>query len=179
MIQVDRPESIREERSSTPAVRLTIRPISKTAARRFVNEHHRHNEAPIAPQVQYAIGVYAGDELVGVLTAGRPVARALCDGYTLEIGRVCVIEGTTSGNSKLYGAMCRAAKALGYRKVITYTLHDESGSSLKAAGFTRIADIGARSWAESSVARPRYDETLLGPRKNAANLPKWRWERVL
>lgn len=158
---------------------LSIRPVSATEARRYVNEHHRHNEAPTAPQVTFAVGLYDGDELVGVATAGRPVARALCDGFTLEINRTCLAGETSNGNSRLYGAICRAAKALGYRRVITYTLHDESGASLRAAGFERVADIGARSWHDSSVARPRYDANLFGERNNAAGLAKWRWERVV
>lgn len=158
---------------------LEIRPVSSTEARRFVNEHHRHNEAPPAMSVMFAVGLFRGDELVGVLTAGRPVARALCDGFTLEIHRTCLAGEVDNGNSRLYGAMCRAAKALGYRRVITYTLHDESGASLLASGFSRVADIGARSWRDSSVSRPRYDANLFGERNNAANVAKWRWERVL
>lgn len=159
--------------------RLEIRPVTATEARRFVNEHHRHNEAPTSTQVSFAVGLYEGDTLMGVATAGRPVARALCDGFTLEINRTCLAGEVGNGNSRLYGAICRAAKALGYRKVITYTLHEESGASLLAAGFERVADIGSRSWRDSSVARPRYDSNLFGERNNAANAAKWRWERVL
>lgn len=144
-----------------------------------------HQRAPSAQrgsdcsQITFAVGLYQGDELVGVATAGRPVARALCDGFTLEINRSCLEGEVDNGNSRLYGALCRAAKALGYRKVITYTLHSESGASLLASGFERAADIGARSWQDSSVARPRYDSNLFGERNNAANESKWRWERVL
>lgn len=158
---------------------LAIRPVTATEARRFVNDHHRHNEAPQVAQVTFAVGLYDGDELVGVATAGRPVARALCDGFTLEINRTCLAGEVGNGNSRLYGAICRAAKALGYRKVITYTLHKESGCSLLASGFARVAEVGARSWQDSSVSRPRYDSNLFGERNNAANLPKWRWERSL
>lgn len=160
-------------------MKYAIHPVTATEARRFVNDHHRHNEAPQPAQVSFAVGLYADGDLVGVATAGRPVARALCDGFTLEINRTCLAGEVGNGNSRLYGAICRAAKALGYRKVITYTLHDESGESLKASGFERVADIGARSWQDSSVSRPRYDSNLFGERNNAANVPKWRWERVL
>lgn len=158
---------------------LRIAPVTKTEARRFVNDYHRHNEAPQEPLVQLAVGLYDGDQLVGVATAGRPVARALCDGVTLEVNRTCVRDDLKNANSMLYGSICRAAKALGYERVVTYTLHSEGGASLKASGFERVADIGARSWRDSSVARPRYDETLFGPRRNAANEHKYRWERVL
>ena len=159
--------------------KLELRPISKDSARVFVTNHHRHNEAPSLPQITFVVGLYVSEELVGVVTAGQPVARALCDGFTLEVNRTCVDGFVENANSRLYGAVCRAAKALGYRKVITYTLHDESGASLKASGFVRVHDAGARSWQESSVARPRYDYNLLGERRNAALASKWRWERDL
>lgn len=158
---------------------LSIGPVTKTEARRFVNDHHRHNEAPNVAQCTLAVGLFDDAVLVGVAIAGQPVARALCDGYTLEINRTCIAGIVDNGNSRLYGALCRAAKALGYRKVITYTLHEESGTSLKASGFVCVHDVGARSWADSSVARPRYDTNLFGERKNAANAAKWRWERLL
>ena len=158
---------------------MEIRPIDKTRARQFINDHHRHNEAPTVPQVSFAVGLYGGEDLVGVATAGRPVARALCDGFTLEINRSCLEGEVDNGNSRLYGALCRAAKAIGYHRVITYTLHSESGASLRAAGFTCVSDIGARSWRDSSIARPRYDANLFGERNNAANEAKYRWERVL
>jgi hypothetical protein len=156
---------------------LSIGPVTKDEARAFVTAHHRHNEAPSVPQCTLVVGLYDDDVLVGVATAGQPVARALCDGYTLEINRTCLEGIVDNGNSRLYGAICRAAKALGYRKVITYTLHDESGVSLKASGFERVHDVGARSWQDSSVSRPRYDYNLFGERYNAANAAKWRWER--
>lgn len=158
---------------------IEIRPITKTAARIFVNEHHRHNEAPTEMQVSFAIGLWEDGELVGVATAGQPVARALADGFTLEINRSCIRGLTNNANSIVYGAICRAAKALGYRRVVTYTLHSESGASLRASGFTRVADIGSRSWQDDSKVRVRYDTNLFGERVNAANEPKYRWERDL
>lgn len=90
--------------------------------------------------------------LVGVAVAGRPVARHFDDGLTLEVSRTCT-DGTPNANSKLYGAIWRAASALGYRRLITYTQADESGASLRGAGFVRVKDIPPRgNWAESSVA---------------------------
>jgi hypothetical protein len=155
-------------------------PVDKTTARRFVTDHHRHNEPPSAAQVSFAIGLYDGENLVGVLTAGQPIARGLCDGYTLEINRTCLNGYVVNGNSRLYGAMCRAAKALGYKRVVTYTLQEESGSSLKASGFERFdMDRSHRGWQEKSVSRPRHDYNLFGERVNGAGVPKYRWERQL
>jgi hypothetical protein len=75
-------------------------------------------------------------ELIGVVIVGRPIARAQDDGYTAEITRCCVLENRRNANSKLYAAALRAAQNMGYRRVITYTLPEESGASLKAVGFT-------------------------------------------
>jgi hypothetical protein len=130
-------------------------------------------------QVSFAAALADEDgEVVAVVTAGQPVARGLADGFTLEVSRVCVKEGvdvTQNANSRLYGAMRRVAAALGYRRMVTYTLHSESGTSLKAAGFQSCVDIGARSWTETTT-RVRTDVTLWGERKNAANEAKYRWQ---
>jgi hypothetical protein len=156
-------------------------PVDKTRARAFVQEHHRHNEAPSAMQVSFAIGLEADGELVGVMTAGRPVARMLADGLTLEVNRTCVRDFHRNANSRLYGACARAARAMGYRRLVTYTLQEESGTSLRASGWTCVADIGSRSWADDNdpTKRPRQDVTLWGERKNAASVAKFRWELLL
>jgi hypothetical protein len=102
--------------------------------------------------MKFCLGVAIVDTLVGVATVGRPVARHLDDGYTLEVNRTCTLDGTPNVNSMLYGAAWRAAKALGYRRLITYTQEGESGASLRAAGWRLIAELSPRpGWAESSV----------------------------
>jgi hypothetical protein len=132
-------------------------------------------------QVSFAVGLECDGELVGVMTAGRPVARGLDDGFTLEVNRTCVRDFHRNANSRLYAACSRAARALGYRRLVTYTLTDESGTSLKASGFVMVAEIGSRSWQDDNnpAVRPRYDSTIWGERKNAANLSKLRWEMTL
>lgn len=143
-----------------------------TEARRFVGEKHRHNLPP--KMAQYAVGVEEDGVLVGVAIAGRPVARALDDGYTLEVVRTCT-DGTKNANSMLYGAICRAAFALGYRRVFTYTLAEESGASLRAAGFTVDAELRERpSW--HTPSRPRIQEDLFGNERRPPG-PKVRWLR--
>jgi hypothetical protein len=98
------------------------------------------------------VAVYADDDLVGVAVAGRPIARAFDDGLTLEVNRTCT-DGTMNANSMLYGAVWRAGKAMGYTRCVTYTQCEESGASLRAAGWRKVKDLAARkSWAESSVA---------------------------
>lgn len=112
---------------------LEIKPIDLKTAREFVGENHRHNKPPIGHK--FSIACYEDGRLCGVVMVGRPVARNLDDGLTLEINRNCT-DGTYNACSMLYGAACRAAKALGYKRIVTYTLQSEPGTSLKASGFT-------------------------------------------
>lgn len=121
---------------------LNIVPVTLAQAKDFVNKHHRHHKAPVGHK--FSIGLARDGEIVGVAQAGRPVARVYDDGLTLEVNRTCVIENVQNGNSMLYGAVRRIAKAMGYRKVLTYTQEGESGVSLKAAGWKLDAILPAR-----------------------------------
>jgi hypothetical protein len=116
--------------------RLEICPCSFREASAFVARFHRHHQPPRG--TKFCIGACDGDELVGVVMVGRPIARHYDDGLTLEVNRSCTT-GTANANSMLYAAAWRATKALGYRRLITYTRADESGISLKAAGWRVIA----------------------------------------
>lgn len=98
----------------------------------------------------------------------------LDDGATVEILRICTI-GHESACTRLYGALCRAAKALGFRRAITYTLACELGTSPKAAGFAVVAQVPARDW--STASRPRQPDLWGNQRAAVGN--KLRWERVL
>ena len=137
-------------------IELQIVPITLRAARDFVAAHHRHNKPPVG--WKFGVGLMVGQALVGVATAGRPVARHFDDGLTLEVSRTCT-DGTQNANSMLYGAVWRAARAMGYQRCITYTQADETGASLRAAGWVRVKSLPARgSWASSSVKlRDRRD----------------------
>jgi len=151
-------------------------PLTRAQARVFVAAHHRHSAPPVGDV--FRVGLDVGGELVGVAIAGRPAARLLDDGRTLEVTRVCVVAGAgENACSRLYGAACRAAKALGYRRVVTYTLERETASSVRAAGFERDADVEHRdTWARPK--RPRHDLNLFGERTRDVG-PKVRWSRVL
>ena len=130
-------------------------------------------------QTGFVVGLFDDQELIGIATAGWPVARHLSDGYTLEINRTCVNGTHKNANSMLYGAIGRAAKALGYRRLVTYTLQTESGASLKAAGFTLAAEAATGSWHRPNTGRIRYDYNLFGERRQALGQAKYRWERQL
>ena len=132
---------------------IHIRPITLREAQDFVRAHHRHNDLPQGHK--FSIGLMDGGRLIGVVVAGRPIARANDDGYTAEITRCCVLDGRRNANSKLYAAAMRAAKAMGYRRVLTYTLPEESGASLKAVGFVHdgMTRHSANGW--DVPGRPR------------------------
>jgi hypothetical protein len=102
----------------------------------------------------FRLGVAGDDDILrGVAMVGRPVARHYDDGLTLEVNRTAT-DGTPNANSMLYGAAWRAAKALGYRRLITYTQAAESGASLRAAGWTVIGERPPRrGW--DTPSRPR------------------------
>lgn len=150
-------------------------PLSLAQARRYVGDHHRHNEPPIGHR--FSIGLERDGKLVGVVIAGHPVARKADDGRTLELVRLTT-EGDRNACSRLYAAACRAAEAMGCRKVITYTLAEEPGSSLRAAGFTEDGTTDAHEgWkhgdgAHNAAFRPR----LFDPPKMPTG-PKTRWAR--
>jgi hypothetical protein len=106
---------------------------------------------------KFSVGVAAGDELVGVVMVGRPVGRSFDDGMTLEVNRTCVAVGVPNANSMLYGAAWRATKALGYRRLVTYTQAGESGASLRAAGWRVVAERRARpGWSTPSRFRHKH-----------------------
>lgn len=133
---------------------LQLVPISQKVAKDAVRRWHRHNSAPVAMIV--CVGVANDDgKLVAVGVGSIPSARAFNDGRTLEVTRVAS-DGTPNACSMLYGALTRAAFALGYRRVITYTRADEPGTSLRAAGWHVVAERPVRKgW--NMPSRPRDD----------------------
>lgn len=105
--------------------------------------HHRHHKPAVGHK--FSIGCEADGELVGVVIAGRPVSRHLNDGTTLEVTRLCT-DGTKNACSFLYGAAARAAKEMGYARIITYTLDTENGANLRASGWNCQGKAGGLQW---------------------------------
>jgi hypothetical protein len=146
---------------------LRLVPISFADACGFVSMWHRHHRPPVG--CKFAVGVAREGVLVGVAIVGRPVARLADDGQTLEVTRTAT-DGTPNANSMLYGAARRAAWALGYRRLITYTQGGEPGTTLRAAGWRVIAERPATSgWDRPS--RPRVDRGTDG-------IPRTLWEAL-
>jgi hypothetical protein len=150
---------------------LELAPIDRLVAQDFIRRHHRHNRPPAGDKFRF--GCFNGDELIAVTMAGRPVSRQLQarEPGTIEINRVCAVDGELAWNacSMLYGAAARKARQLGYTKAITYTLESEDGTSLRAAGFTPEAVTKGGSWNRPSRART----------DTAPTVRKVRWSRQL
>jgi hypothetical protein len=132
---------------------LTTVPISLAEANAFVSEHHRHHRPVVGHKFSVAV---ADDEgtVRGVAIIGRPVGRHFDDGWTLEVNRVTT-DGCPNACSALYGAARRATFALGYRRLITYILVSEPGTSLKAAGWRCLGERGGLRW--TGKRRPAVD----------------------
>ncbi len=131
---------------------LHLVPVTLREANAYVAEHHRHHGEARGCIVVLAV---ADDERIrGIAVVGRPVARKLQDGWTAEVTRVCT-DGARNACSMLYGAAWRAVRALGYRRLVTYTLAEEGGASLRAAGWRCVGEAGGGSW--SRADRPRID----------------------
>ena len=134
---------------------LEVVPVTLTEARVWVDRVHRHHKAPQGGL--FAIAVALDAEVVGVAIIGRPVSRHMDNGWTVEVTRVAVIEGIRNACSKLYAAAWRTARGMGYKKAITYTLKEEPGTSVKAAGWKCVGETkDGDSW--DRLLRPRIDK---------------------
>lgn len=131
---------------------MEIVPISLEEANAFVSEHHRHHDPVIGHK--FSVGLASYGRIRGVAIVGRPVSRMSDDGWTLEVSRCCT-DGIKNGCSMLYRAAWKAALAMGYRRLITYTMKQEGGTSLRAAGFYLIGEAGGGLWSRKD--RPRVD----------------------
>jgi hypothetical protein len=149
-------------------VKLRLVPVSLAVANEHVAAWHRHSHPVVG--AKFCVGAADDDGVLrAVAVCGRPVARHFDDGLTLEVSRVAS-DGARNANSMLYGACARAAFALGYVRVITYTLHAESGTSLRASGWRLVASRPARGgWSRPS--RPRDDSRYI-------SAPRQLWETL-
>ena len=138
-----------EKRKAAP---LEIVPMTLREANAYVEQHHRHH-GPV-PGQKYSIGLSDGEKIVGVAIVGRPVSRHLDDGWTLEVNRLCT-DGTKNACSMLYAAAWRAARAMGYKRLVTYIMESENGASLRAAGWKCVGQAGGLRW--TGERRPEVD----------------------
>lgn len=142
----------RDHQCDPPGVSLGLVPITLRDACAFIVQCHRHHKAPRGCVL--CIGAASAGVVIGVAVVGRPVSRNLQDGWTAEVTRVAT-DGTRNACSFLYGAAWRACRAIGYRRLVTYTLPEEGGASLRAAGWKCLGSAGGGTW--DRVPRPRVD----------------------
>jgi hypothetical protein len=160
---------------------LAVVPVTLKEANAFIVAYHRHHK-PINNGYRFCLGVADDGRLCGVAIGGNPLSQYLKNGLTaqvwlfswsenpMEIGltaevrRTCT-DGTRNANSMLYGACQRAAKAMGFKRLITYTFKEESGASLRAVGWINEGLHGGGSWDVDG----RHRQPSLFVEK------KWRW----
>ena len=145
--------------SGPPLERLQLVPITLRDAHAFVAQRHRHHRPSTGGL--FAVACSVAERIVGVAVIGRPVARKAQDGWTAEVNRLAT-DGTPNACSMLYRAAWRACRALGYRRLVTFTLVTEPGTSLRAAGFVEVSRTPGKSW--SVPTRPRVDRHPLQER---------------
>lgn len=150
---------------------LRIKPIDLKSANAFVLKNHRHNGKVLIHR--FSISCYDEDRLCGVAIIGNPSARKLDDGKTVEIKRCCT-DGTFNACSFLYSRAARVAKDLGFERIITYTLDEEGGASLRASGWKLDAEGvgGMNGWNMPSRPRIVKEVTLFGEEKASYPLGK-------
>jgi len=144
--------------------KLKAAPISLKEANAFVRLMHRHHPPVVGHK--FSIAAVLAEEICGVVIVGRPISRHRDDGETLEVTRLCT-DGTKNACSFLYGRAARAAFAMGYKRIGTYTLPNEGGASLRASGWKLIGKAGGGEW--HSPLRPRK------PMASPIGV-KWLWE---
>jgi hypothetical protein len=152
---------------------LIAKPVKRSECQAFVAEHHRHHKKGSVGDI-FRIGIALDsdpDTLIGVAQIGRPVAKALDDGWSLEVTRVCINGTHKNACSFIYARAARMGQAAGYRRIYTYTLEQEGGASLRGAGWTiDKEDAGGGSW--NRKKRPRQDGLF-------PQMKKIRWVKVL
>lgn len=121
---------------------MNVVPMSLREANDFVVAYHRHNGRTSRNGGKFAIGAEQDAQLWGVAIVGNPISATYMDGTTAEVLRSCVRdEAPPNVNSFLYGACWRVWRAMGGRRLVTYTLRTESGASLRAAGWRIVGEV--------------------------------------
>lgn len=150
------------------APRVHVRPYPIKLARKFNREHHRR--LPKLTGAMWALAAVVESEVAGVAVVGHPQARLANDGYSLEVLRVAVRnDNAQNACSALYGAAARAARAMGALDIFSYIHLDESGHSVKAAGWVEVAETDGGEWDRDG--RQRMLAVDPNPKKKFA--PPW------
>ena len=159
------------------AKRMQVRPITIKAANEFIRQHHRHHRPTVRNNGKWALACHdENDVLVGVAITASPVSATYMDGDTLEVSRLCVTPGAPKGAcSFLLSACCRIWKAMGGKRVLTYTLTSESGASLRGAGWAQCGVVRPHRRWERKSAHDGIDRDPLP----IYRIPKIRWMKTI
>lgn len=152
-------------------------PIELKEANAYVAKYHRHHK-PVNRD-KFRVGCEEAGELIGIIQVGRPLSRMLDDGKTVEVVRCCT-DGRPNAASFLYSRAARIAKEMGYKKIITYILQSEPGTSLKASGWHQDSEnCGGGSWSKPSRPRELTQMTIFGEENKYPTEKKQRWIKYL
>jgi hypothetical protein len=146
---------------------MKVVPLDLRDLNALVDSLHRHHK-PVQGH-RFSIGIECGGKLVGGASVGRPTARMTDHRKVLEVTRL-VTDGTKNACSMLYSAAARVGKELGYERIQTFILDNESGVSLKASGWVFDGVSSGGDWTRASKPNRRQDQP---------QTPKQRWVRVL
>ena len=156
-----------------PWGRTEIKSIAFADANDFISHVHRHS--PPVRGWKYGLSLWDEISIIGVVTVGRPVARRLDDGTTLEVTRLALLTNApTNAASRLLGNAARIAKDLGYGRLVSYTLESETGGAYQASGWNRTEKVKSAQW-----DRPSRKRDLLDPDDITLRQDKWRWEKAV
>lgn len=150
-------------------MRFHVIPLELAEANALVAQWHRHHQP--CQGHRFSLGVVDADgTLHGAAVIGRPVARlAGSPRDVLEVVRL-VTDGTENCCSILYAAAARAGHAMGYRRIQTYILDSERGTSLRAAGWTDEGEAGGGQWKHTDGKARRTDQPTETKRRWAKTL---------
>lgn len=150
-------------------MRYHVIPLELAEANALVARWHRHHKP--SQGHRFSLGVIdTNGTLHGAAIIGRPVARlAGSPRDVLEVIRL-VTDGTENCCSILYAAAARAGHAMGYKRIQTYVLESERGTSLKAAGWTDEGAAGGGQWKHTDGKARRTDQPVEGKRRWAKTL---------
>lgn len=166
-------EPVAEEVFSVPRFSgWYVVPITLRKANDFVAGFHRHTGRTARNGGKFAVGLAFEGRLMGVAILGNPLSATFMDGVTAEVLRVCVLPAAHRGAcSQLYNACWRAWKAMGGRRLITYTLEDEDGASLRGAGWRIVGKTKP-----CAVGWRKTDDGCVRTHTPVMTLVKLRWE---
>lgn len=136
---------------------LHVLPVELAEANAFIASLHRHHATVVGHR--FSLGCVDDDgQMHGVCVVGRPVARlAGSPRDVAEVTRLAT-DGTYNACSILYAAAARACRAMGFRRIQTYTLPSEGGASLRASGWVNEGPAGGGQWKHTDGKPRRTDQ---------------------